>query len=52
MTHSDIIIGKVVTSSFKLHQEAPVIPKFLHGISGFLIVATFSEFTIANHHMK
>ena len=23
MTHSDVIIGQVVTSSFKLHQEAP-----------------------------
>ena len=25
MTHSDVIIGYVVTSSVKLHQEAPVI---------------------------
>ena len=23
MTHSDVIIGHVVTSSVKLHQEAP-----------------------------
>ena len=24
MTHSDVIIGQVVTSSFKLHQEPPL----------------------------
>ena len=25
MTHSDVIIGHVVTSSVKLHQEAPLL---------------------------
>ena len=39
MTHSDVIIGYVVTSSVKLHQEAPT---SLHQLTKYITTALAS----------
>ena len=42
MTHSDVIIGHVVTSSVKLHQEAP---SFSHLYSEFKCLLHWDDAT-------
>ena len=53
MTHSDVIIEHVVTSSVKLHQESPNIPDaVINNIIVAYLCTNKKEFIMYRYHEK